>query len=779
MERGEIRIKNETLAVLSNYCLTRGVPLPPGQVRSPAGVSIRDAKGRVVPSEGRILQKRPDGSVEWMALDILLNLKGQESTHLYIEPRKAAAPAVKHPVTVRETGGRVVLSNGLSEVVINRAGGSLIHRMTINGREIVKEGTLVDLQVVDPGGKIYRASLNGRYKVTIPYRNRIRTEVKIEGKHVARDGESLLDFALRFTLTAGNPDLKLEHTFYCHEPKEGRISVKAIRLVIPTTMDPASHKLVRQNHHSEDWFYRDLDIAENMDVVASSVADVDSYAQNYKGPTASHPCAGGNVFLRNVNSLHENWSEYPFHMRPGQGSGFRADIGTGSFQAITPIIGWKQKDYTLVTTFEHFRQLHPKSITIDESELTYSIWPEWSVPMQVVQGVSKSHIFWITGERRALDMDDVIDVLGRWEYGYVEPIDVSFDPAWPAFCEVLECQHFLKYQPEKYPMLENLIEPATAAGNPARHTYDRLAAIGMFHFGDHVSPDGTSCSNNEDDIAVLFPLQHFLRTGHTYAWDHGRETTRHYMEVDFCEWSTWPRQHGGLIPHTGQHFVGCVYPSHQWAEGILTYYYLTGDERARQVVIACGDNYVYWTYHKLDTMVCDGREAGMPLVNMAAAYRLTRDPKYIKASRLIIRSFFTKWLRKYGEFKYPYPQGTQKHPHKLITGYGDWSSFAGLYRLWELTGEAEFKDLAVKLLKQCIKPGSFSLNDARGMDFFAAWMLGRMTGDMESVIETVKSAVPMLLRRGGHPIRRLHFLKELDERGMIDDRFVGSRGGVI
>jgi pyridoxine/pyridoxamine 5'-phosphate oxidase len=65
------------------------------------------------------------------------------------------------------------------------------------------------------------------------------------------------------------------------------------------------------------------------------------------------------------------------------------------------------------------------------------------------------------------------------------------------------------------------------------------------------------------------------------------------------------------------------------------------------------------------------------------------------------------------------------------------------------------------------------------MDFMAAWILGRLTGDMDAVIQTVAQSIPMLLRRGGHPLRRLHFLKELDERGLINDKEVGSRGGVI
>jgi hypothetical protein len=301
----------------------------------------------------------------------------------------------------------------------------------------------------------------------------------------------------------------------------------------------------------------------------------------------------------------------------------------------------------------------------------------------------------------------------------------------------------------------------------------------MFHFGDHVSNDAASCVNNEDDIAVFFPLQEYLRTGNMYAWDHGKEAARHYMEVDFCEFSTDPRQRGGLIPHTGQHFIGNVYPSHQWAEGILAYYYLSGDERAKHVVIACGDNNVYWAFNVIEAVVCDGREAGMPLVNLAAAYRLTRDAKYVEAAKHICEQFFVRWTDKDGNFRYPYPQGTTAHPHKLITGYGDWSSFAGLYRLWQVTGDEYFKKLGVQLLNAAIKPGGFSLNDARGMDFLAAYALGVMTGDMDDVIERVKAAVPMLLRRGGHPLRRLHFLKVLDDKGLIDDKAVGNRGGVI
>lgn len=779
MDRCEIHVKNETLADLTPYLVSRGVPFPPGAVKNASQVSVKDANGKPIPSAAKVLHKRPDGSVEWMLIDTLVNLPGQVSTSIFVEPKSAPAPKIKNAVSLKRKGAVATLSNGLAEVTLSESGGSLIQRLVIQGKTIVGDGDVVDLQCVDGSGKIFRASLSGKYKLVVQHENPLVTTLRLEGKHKARDGTTYIDFALRFTLSAGSPDLKLEHTFYCREKAPQRHLVRAMKLVMPTRMDAASTKLIRQTNHGHNWIPRDLEIAENIEVVASSSGDIDNYASSNKGAAATHPCAGGAVFLRNFESLHEDWSEYPFYMRPGQGSGFRADLQITSMRAVHPIVGWKEKGFTLVTTFEHFRQLHPKSIHIDENVITYSIWPEWSIPLVLLQGVSKSHILFITGEPRELDVDQVDMKKFRWEYGYVEPVDISFDPAWPAYCKVLDCDNSLRFQPEKYPLLENMIEPVPAAGNPGRHTYDRQPATGMFHFGDNVNAEATSCTNNEDDVNVFFPLQHFLRTGQTYAWDYGKEAARHYMEVDFCEWSTDPRQKGGLIPHTGQHFIGNVYSSHQWSGGILAYYFLTGDERAKNVVINVAENHVWWIYNNTEMVCCDGREAGVPLVNLANAYRLTRDARYIKAAKHICENFFLKWIKRYGSFKYPYPQGLQKKPQKLITGYGDWSSFAGLYDMWIVTGDDYFKKLGVQLLKDAIKPGSFSLNDVRGMDFYAAWALGKFTGDMDAVIKLVESAVPMLLRRGGHPLRRIQFLKELDERGLINDKEVGNRAGVI
>ncbi len=774
--RGHIQLKNETVYRMENFNVSRGFPLPPGAVREAREVSIREENGKEVPSAGKVLQRRPDGSIEWVLVDFVTTLEAEEKKSVYLELKPTEGAEPPNPVRVEETDEAIKLSNGLAALALPKRGGSLLARWTIHGRELVGPYDKVELETLDMGGKIYRASLSSGPKarrVSVEHANPIRATVLVEGTHTARDGSTFLDFALRFTLATGCADVQIDHTFYCREAAEGVISVRAIRLVIPTRMSPDAKKVVRQSHTGQEYRPRSVSIAENAELVSSSVDNLDQYTQNFK------PYQEGILFLRNLASFHEQLGQYPYHMRPDFKGTFRPMWKVGTLRQIFPYVGWQSPQLSLVFSMQRWDKLHPKSINLDENVMTVSFWPEWAAPLQIVQGVSKTHTMWITGEPRALEIDEVMRHGLRWEISGLDPVAISIDPAWSVRCEALEVNHMLRYQPQKYPFLENLIEAFPAAGNPDRFTYYRLAGSGMLNFGDIGGESGFT--NNEDDVQVLFPLVEYLRTGNVYCFDAAQETAKHYMEVDFCEFSSNPRQHGSLIAHTQNHYEGMTYPSHQWSEGLLAYYYLTGDERAKKVVQRVGDNMIYWTEHLLDGITLDGREAGMPLVNLAAAYTLTRDKKYLAAAQTIIDNFHRRWFNELGQLKYPYPQWAHTEGgahHKNIEGYGDWSSFVGMYRIWEHTRDEELKTLLVNILKEAMRLERFQVNDARTMDFLAAWIYLRLTGDI-AFLDRIQPVIPMLLRRGGHPTRRLHFLKELDDRGMIDEKLVGSRGGVI
>jgi len=753
MANPQIHLKNETVATFPRYLVSRGVPLPRAwAVREAGEITLRDETGQALPFDGTVLQRRPDGSVEWLQADVVLDFAPEQTHGVTIEHAPNPHTPVDHPVRVSEDAETVTLSNGITTLVLNRAG-ALIRRLEMHGTLLIGAGDRADLETVDMEGKIYRASVSGGYRITVERNTYVRATVLVEGTHAARDGATFLDFALRFTLGADRADLKLMHTFFCREPSTGPIEVKGMRLVLPTRMDPAADKLVRQSHHGRNWFPRAMEIRENVEIVSSPVSDLNQYQRDYQ------PYSNATLFLRNFSSFKENTGEYPFYISPRGGTEFRADYMTGGVRQVFPFLGWRQHDFTLVLSLRWWQQLFPKSVSIDEHLLTIAIWPEWSVPMRIVQGVSKSHTLWITGQPRALSVDEAEQLALQWQVMYQESIAIALDPAWNAECAVLDAHLMIRHQPQQYPKLEERLQKVVP-GEPSRFTYPRHTASGMFNFGDHGGAGGYT--NNEDDHRVFVPLLEYVRTGAVHAFDFASETAEHYMEVDFCEWSTVPRKHGGLIPHTVDHFFGEVYPSHQWAEGILAYYYLTGDERARTVVLKVGDLQCWWAENELESVCCDGREAGIPLVNLAAAYRLHPDPKYLEAARAIIANFQQKWYDRWGDLKYPYPQGAFL---KWTTGYGDYSTYYGMYRLWEVTGDEAIKSLLIKLLEKLVHdPTRFSIDDSRMMDFFAVWAYIHLTGD-DSPIERLKPQIDNFLKKGGHAMRRLHFLHLLDQRG--------------
>ena len=94
------KVANETVARLDRYAVSRGVPLPPGArgVKDPAQVSIRDADGRAIPSAGTVLQRRPDGTIEWLLVDFVTDLPPDSSKSVFVATtgftfNAAAAPS--------------------------------------------------------------------------------------------------------------------------------------------------------------------------------------------------------------------------------------------------------------------------------------------------------------------------------------------------------------------------------------------------------------------------------------------------------------------------------------------------------------------------------------------------------------------------------------------------------------------------------------------------------------------------------------------------------------
>jgi len=742
-----LHVYNRSAFPYAAFPLSRGVPFAPGALDDPAQVGVMGPDGGSLPAQTRVLQRRGDGSVEWALFEFLLDVEGDrhcDVTLVYHGER----PLPAHPVTVARDGERLTLGNGLVSIALSSAPGPFIRALSVGGRAVVREDSRSEIFLTDPDGKIFRASLLG-YTLEVEHEGPVRSTVRLAGKHLARDGAELLDFTLRFTLWADRADFVLAHTFCNRERPATGIQLAGLELFFDTAQDPAAEKVVHQLHHDRDFFSRKVAVRENAEIIATSCFDLHGY------PAKAQPYQAGHVVLRNAGSLEKDYSLYPWHMLPGASS-HRAELLPKPLQMVSSYAGWRSGDLTVIPRIRRMAALHPKSINLVENELTVGIWPRWAGPLTIRQGVSKTHEICFALADAALSDDEIEERSVRFELEW-EPVEVGFDPAYPRSCRVLDQHQILEHDPIERPVLERML-----AGIGNREDGPELYGMGtpgMLHYGDHGGPAFT---NNEHDGHVWMPIIRYLRTGFTGQWEYAREHAWHYMEVDWCAFSTDPLQHGALIPHCQNHHEGPAYPSHQWIEGLIAYYYLSGDERVPVVARALGDHLLTVIERAPQMITADGREAGLPLANLAAIYKLTGERKFIDGAYWIIDNFLRKYMQPDGRLRYPH-QGNRDF---MMTNYADFSSMSGLWRVYEVTGDESLRPLMIALNNAHAVIENMNPNDYRSMDFDAPWFYYQLTGD-ESIFTRMGPRTESLLRQGGNKKNNLRWLKLLADTGRL------------
>ncbi len=205
----------------------------------------------------------------------------------------------------------------------------------------------------------------------------------------------------------------------------------------------------------------------------------------------------------------------------------------------------------------------------------------------------------------------------------------------------------------------------------------RARSFGMLNWGDTIDQNYTKqgrgggaavWANNEYDFPHACALM-YMRMGIRRYLDFCMVHASHWMDVDVCHYSSDPLKLGGLTEHTKGHVInGVMVPSHEWVEGFLDYYHLTGDERGLETAVGIGDNII----RLLDTPAyavageSNARETGWALRALTALYIETGEEKYrIKCDKIV--GYFEKWYEDYGCFAAPYTDNTLIHVGFMIS----------------------------------------------------------------------------------------------------------------
>jgi hypothetical protein len=152
--------------------------------------------------------------------------------------QNASAPSAA--VSIQNGAGFIDVRTGASTVRVGTRGTDLIQSISVDGREVARNGRLVGLvqQGPDPeeGAMPARLPFASKIeKVTVEQSGPVRAVLKVEGKHkLAKGGREWLPFSLRLYFYAGDPAIRVVHTFiYDGDQQKDFVRGLGLRFSVP------------------------------------------------------------------------------------------------------------------------------------------------------------------------------------------------------------------------------------------------------------------------------------------------------------------------------------------------------------------------------------------------------------------------------------------------------------------------------------------------------------------------------------------------------------------
>lgn len=233
-------------------------------------------------------------------------------------------------------------------------------------------------------------------------------------------------------------------------------------------------------------------------------------------------------------------------------------------------------------------------------------------------------------------------------------------------------------------------------------------AYGMLNWGDYVDAGYINQGrgggkliwvNNEYDYPHAMALM-YARTGERRFFDYMVSAAKHLMDVDICHYSEDPLRIDGQIEHTVGHVVnGKVVPSHEWVEGLLDYYHLTGEERAYDAAIGIGEN----VRRLLETPMfsamgeTSARETGWALRSMTALYVETGNDYWLEKCEWIVEQF-RRWEQDLGHWFSMYTDNTLIRVSFMIA-----VAIGSLTRFYRVRPSVELRSMILRQIDDLIE----------------------------------------------------------------------------
>jgi PcRGLX-like N-terminal RIFT barrel domain/Beta-L-arabinofuranosidase, GH127 catalytic domain len=574
-----LRVREPLGLTRTKWPVTTGVPFPRGQLRDPGAVTLRECGGPVIPLQTRVLSRWDDGSIRWLLADFPISLARRQEKVIDLLSGHASAPPMS--VRVQEDSAGITVNTGPLHFAVPRSHFAIMDDVRLHGRTVLA-GPLRPFLISDQGGEAQPPRT-----VSVRERGPLRAEIELRGQFATG-----FDYVVRLNAYAGQPFVRVLLTFEATGP----VAFATLRQLAVEAPLPAAD------------------------------------TQRYRIGIEHHPPVAGRLRKPGVTLVQDD--NFGFRIND------RRDAGHAS--------GWTEVDGKgggIAVAARFFWQEYPKGFQLEPGKLIYNLWAPEALPAQIGVGAATTHEFSLLffDHRPPAQM---IAALAEPLVATVEPSWVSRSLALPnaidpvagaAFLHRLAAAH---RRVERRTAQEVWDEAAQVKCPPPGKERRRTGAFGMLNWGDWNFPgfhDNTkgcdAWGNLEYDLAQVYALA-FAATGDPAYHDAMTAAARHFMDVDVIH--AQPRQPkwiGMNHPKNPLHFsfaLGGVDLGHTWTEGLLSYYYLTGDERALDAARGIADYLV----RRIRAGIFGGnpRQWGWPQIALLAVYQATGDARYKDAA---------------------------------------------------------------------------------------------------------------------------------------------------
>ncbi len=758
-----LHLHNRAHRPMPSQPITHGVPWPVGEVTSTDQLQLLDENQKPLPATFTPLNTWPDGSLQWTLIDTTVDLdpSGNRALTACLKAKPTKPTLLKNPVTASTKAGLTTLSNGLASLTISAKPGQFVTTWTTNKKPFITPNAF-DVTFKDASGKLY-SIVQSKKKVSIEHASPSRTVVRIDGKHTADDGSTLLDYYLRLELRANRADVKITHAFRNREKPTPGISISDFLVTFPTTIEKDAKRCFTANTRTRHYLPDPMRVDEDPQIIASDTGDVDNYATSHKER------ANADCFVKNPEVLHDPIEEKPWWLRD-----IKFRLQAGGSKCVWPYLAILSKKSGALVSLEKFTSLHPKELTVSGSDFHLWLYPTWAGKLDITQGAGRSHTFYIAPLDPSIADTDIQSLYLSWEFGGIythvpsaQTIEICPDLNYLRHCKVFAMDLVPAFDPDARFLFERkIMDQWIGVSYGQLGAVDQVApwpAAGFWHFGDQGG-------GNNEEMHNLVYFQNYLRTGNHGCFEYALNGTQHMMEVDHCAYSTDWLQTGGQVAHTTNHNNGTAYPSHEWFTEYLFAYVLTGDREYLETAKRTCEHLLTWINcdEGFRIIASDQREAGQPMINLTWCYHFTKDQRYLDACWKIIREYLMVNTAKYGKMLDAKPI---LNPVKVCS-YGDYAASEGMFWLWQITRDESLKAFMLSQLQWRLELKNMGTHGGHRVTDYNCALYGYLLTGERSYIDRVSRPFKACFKSFRWPIGWVHsiyYIKAAFDLGLLND----------